>query len=80
MIKANVGSVDKYIRVIGGIVLFILALVMQKSLISSILLVVGAVLVLTATINFCPLYAALGLKTNAVSEGQSTNSESSKSE
>ncbi len=66
----NVGSTDKTIRIIAGIALIALAFTMLGGFASIggiVAAVVGAVLILTAIINFCPLYRILGMRTNKMS-------------
>jgi hypothetical protein len=59
--KANIGSLDKVIRIILAIVFAMLYITkMVEGTLGIILLVVGGVLLLTSIINFCPLYAILG--------------------
>jgi hypothetical protein len=59
--KANTGSLDKVIRIILAIAFAMLYITkMEEGTLGIILLVVGAVLLLTSIINFCPLYAILG--------------------
>jgi hypothetical protein len=59
--KANIGSLDKVIRIILAIAFAMLYITkMAEGTLGIILLVVGAVLLLTSIINFCPLYAILG--------------------
>lgn len=59
----NVGSIDKTIRLIAGVVLIALAIFMLgiNTTPGIIAAVVGAVLLLTGTINFCPLFRILGI-------------------
>lgn len=63
--SVNVGSTDRVIRLIVGLVL--LALPFTGLFTSPVLfwggLVVGAVLVVTAAFRFCPLYRLFGLST-----------------
>ena len=64
--KANVGTVDRSIRALAGIVLLAcwpLGLLAGNSAI--IAAVVGAVLLVTAAIRWCPPYALLGINTCA---------------
>ena len=69
MIKtANVGSVDRVIRLIAGILLIIAPFVSGVALFSGPVLqwlapLVGLVLVLTAYFRFCPLYKLIGAST-----------------
>jgi hypothetical protein len=63
--KANIGSLDKVIRIFLAIVFAILYITkMVEGTVSIILLVVGGILLLTSIINFCPLYAIMGLNSN----------------
>ncbi len=64
----NVGSFDRVLRFALGIVLIALPFVapvamLNGTLATVILVVVGAVMVLTAAIRFCPLYTILGIRT-----------------
>ncbi len=60
---ANVGSLDKILRIVAGVVLVGIALLKLDGTATLIALVVGIVLIVTAVINFCPLYRILGLRT-----------------
>jgi uncharacterized membrane protein len=55
----NVGNADRNIRVVLGIVIIITGVAMQ-----SWWGLVGLLPLLTAGLNFCPLYAILGISTN----------------
>jgi hypothetical protein len=59
MFKANVGTVDRVVRIVFGLVLLSLAFVGPKTPWGWI----GIVPVLTGLISFCPLYGLLGLST-----------------
>ncbi len=64
----NVGTADRIVRLILGALLVIAPFVSGWALFSNPLVlwgsvVVGAVLVATAVFSFCPIYAALGLRT-----------------
>ncbi|MFK7837427.1 MAG: DUF2892 domain-containing protein [Sulfitobacter sp.] len=66
--SANLGSVDRLLRAILGIVLLIAPLLNMPAIWSNAALsygsmAVGLVLVLTAVFRFCPLYRILGLST-----------------
>lgn len=66
--SANVGSVDRIIRLIAGAVLIILPMISSSPLWSGPLMtwllpVVGVILIATALLRFCPLYKILGVKT-----------------
>jgi hypothetical protein len=56
--KCNVGKTDKVIRIILGIAIGALGLYYD-----SWWGLVGIIPILTAAISWCPLYAALGMKT-----------------
>jgi hypothetical protein len=56
--KANVGSVDKIVRIILGLVGILLGLVLH-----SWWGLVGVALILTAVFSFCPLYTLLKVNT-----------------
>lgn len=57
--QANVGGIDKVVRVIGGVILIALAATGTVGLWGWI----GVVPLLTGLFNFCPLYSLLGIKT-----------------
>lgn len=62
--KANMGSLDKAIRII--IAIAFAALYITKTVegtLGMILLVLGGIFLLTSVISFCPLYTILGLNT-----------------
>jgi hypothetical protein len=63
--KANVGNTDRVIRVILAVLLIVLGL---AGVLSGTLAIVGyilsVVLLVTAAIGFCPLYALLKLNTS----------------
>lgn len=64
----NIGSADRVVRIIVGLVLIVLALVPGLPLAGSPALqwlagIVGAVLVVTALVRICPIYRLLGLST-----------------
>lgn len=67
--SANVGTIDRIVRLLAGLVLIALpfaapALPAWNSEIALYgLPAVGAVLVLTALVRFCPLYRLFGLRT-----------------
>ena len=57
--QANVGGIDKVLRIIGGVVLIALAATGTVGGWGWI----GVVPLLTGLFNFCPLYSLLGIKT-----------------
>lgn len=63
---ANVGSADRIIRILFGIILLAFVAVSGVGFSSSIGIggaIVAAILIGTSFISFCPLYAIIGLKT-----------------
>ncbi len=62
--KANVGGMDRVIRVVGGLALLAAgAMDMIAAPWGLIAIGAGAIFVLTAVISFCPLYALIGIRT-----------------
>jgi hypothetical protein len=60
--KKNVGSIDRIIRILFAVVVAVLFFTdVVTGTLGIVLLVVGAVLLATSFINFCPLYAILGI-------------------
>ena len=57
--KANVGGIDKVLRIIGGVILIALT---ATNIIGP-WGWIGVVPLLTGLFNFCPLYSVLGIKT-----------------
>lgn len=69
MFNANVGGLDKKLRMVVGVVLLVwpfvtggLAAAGTAGVVS---LIVGAIALLTGLINFCPLWAVIGFNTRA---------------
>ena len=62
----NVGSADKIIRIVLGVVLLALSFAKMggfSSAMGILAVIVGVVLIATAVINFCPLYRVLNMRT-----------------
>lgn len=59
--KRNVGTVDKWIRIVGGIIILSLVVFIPNGF--RWLGLLGLIPLITGIINFCPLYALLGLST-----------------
>ncbi len=64
--KANVGGIDKALRIIGGIVLLALFFVLEGN--ARWLGLIGLVPLLTGLIGWCPAYALIGVKTCSVQQ------------
>ena len=65
--KNNMGSLDKAVRIILAIVFAILYITkMVEGTFAIVLLVAGAIFLLTSIISFCPLYTLIGINTCGV--------------
>jgi hypothetical protein len=71
MVK-NVGTVDKVIRIVLGIVLIGLIFVLQVPIKwgGLIMAVVGVVLIITALMNFCPIFRIFGMSSRKGTSSQ----------
>lgn len=66
--KHNVGSLDRMIRAIVGVVLlaapFVSAMALFESIAATVIsVVIGLVLLATAAMSSCPLYSIFGIRT-----------------
>lgn len=62
--KKNLGSADRAIRAVSGIVLFVLILAnVITGTLAVILGIIGALLLLTSAVSFCPAYVMLKVST-----------------
>ncbi|MFY8021087.1 MAG: YgaP family membrane protein [Bacteroidia bacterium] len=62
--KKNMGNLDKGIRIVVAIILAGLYFGgIVSGTLGMVLLVIGAVFVLTSLVSFCPLYTLVGLNT-----------------
>lgn len=66
----NVGTFDRVIRFILGVVLILAPFVggmavFESTVATVIAVIVGLVLLATSVMNFCPLYQVLGLRTRS---------------
>ena len=62
--KKNVGKIDKSVRILVAIVIMALYYFGYISgTIAMVLLVVGAIFLLTSLLNICPLYSIFGINT-----------------
>ena len=62
--KANMGSMDKTVRIVIAVIIAALYFTGTISgTLGIVLLVLAAVLLLTSFISFCPLYAPFGITT-----------------
>lgn len=60
--NSNVGSIDRAVRVVLGLVLLSAFFLLEGSL--RWVGLAGVVLLLTAAVSFCPLYRILGINTS----------------
>jgi len=63
MLKKNVGTVDRVIRAIIGIVLVAAYFMYPDMAYKLVALIVGLILLATAVLSSCPLYSIIGIKT-----------------
>lgn len=62
--KANVGSVDKTLRIVIGVVLLIIGFSVPMSAgLKTVVFVISGIALVTAFVSFCPLWAILGINT-----------------
>lgn len=62
----NVGSTDKKIRIVGGLILAAISFLTFGGVSTSIgiaIIAISAVLIITGLVNFCPAYKILGIGT-----------------
>ena len=71
VMKKNMGSVDRIVRVVLAAVLAILFFTkVVTGTIGIVLLALAAIFLLTSVVSFCPLYAPFGISTCPVKEEQ----------
>src|SRR3989338_472483 len=64
MMKHNIGTVDRVVRFLGGILLLLAGLfVLRNSIAQGILLVLGIIAILESFIGYCYLYQLFGINT-----------------
>ena len=63
----NVGGLDRALRILGGIVLVVLALVHAVTgALAIAAYIVGAIALVSGLVRFCPAWALFGVNTGAV--------------
>jgi uncharacterized membrane protein HdeD (DUF308 family) len=63
--KTNESNMDRYIRVILGVVLVVLGLLgVVSGTLAIVFYVIGAIALITGVVGFCPLYALFKFSTN----------------
>ena len=65
----NVGTWDRFVRLIVGIALIVAPLINfmgmgSSSTLAYVMMAVGAILIVTAAVGFCPLYRIFGMSTS----------------
>ena len=64
MMKKNMGTIDKVIRILVAVVVVVLYFThIISGVLAIILLALSAIFVVTSLLSFCPLYLPLGLST-----------------
>ncbi len=61
--KANVGGMDRIVRAILGIVLLALGIWALQNVLQWVAIIVGAILLITALVSFCPIWSLLKINT-----------------
>ena len=61
--KQNMGSTDRIIRALVGIVALLIALFVTSGVVDIILYVIAAIMIITSLIGICPLYIPFGIST-----------------
>lgn len=67
MMKKNIGTVDKWVRIVLGLALLSMFLWVPGGL--QWLGLIGLIPLVTALVGFCPLYALFGINTNKHAKG-----------
>lgn len=62
--KKNIGRVDRVIRIIFGLALLSLTFIGPKTMWG----LIGFIPLITAVVNFCPVYALFGMNTCSLEE------------
>ena len=64
MMKKNMGTIDKSIRILVAVLVVVLYFThVISGVLAIVLLALSAIFVVTSLISFCPLYLPLGLST-----------------
>ncbi|HSH52525.1 MAG TPA: DUF2892 domain-containing protein [Bacteroidales bacterium] len=68
--KKNIGVADRVIRIIIALTIGVLYFTnVITGTLGTVLLIIGAVLLITAIVNFCGLYALFGISTCPMKKG-----------
>ncbi len=66
MFTANVGGIDRALRLVGGLILLVLGLwtrMASGAFQGTLIAIVGGLLLLSGTVRFCILYVPFGIST-----------------
>lgn len=63
MMQSNLGSTDRIIRVVIGIILAAAGFMLAGALLKTLLFVAAAIALATSAASFCPLYKLFGINT-----------------
>ena len=69
--KLNESNTDRIIRVVLAVVFFLLAFTVTSGLWTFVAAALGVVMLGTAAVGFCPLYALFGINTCPVAQRKS---------
>jgi len=63
-LKMNLSTVDRFVRiVVGGVLLLLATYIPMSSLLGWVLIIAGLILMLTGLAGWCPIYSALKIST-----------------
>ncbi len=65
MMNVNIGTLDRILRLVAGLLLAGIGAAMASGGWAIAALAVGAVMILTAVVGFCPAYTLLGIDTRS---------------
>ncbi len=69
--ERNMGSLDKIMRLIAAVVVIVLYFLnVISGTVAITLLVVSGIFIITAFLNFCPLYLPFGINTHKTEKGK----------
>jgi hypothetical protein len=63
MLKQNESTLDRVVRVVIGVVAFLVGMYVLKGVAQTIALVISAIALVTGAVGFCGLYAIFGIST-----------------
>jgi hypothetical protein len=67
--KANMGTVDRGLRVVVALVVgYLFYSGLLSGILGTVLMVFAVIFLLTSLVSFCPLYTFMGIKTNKEDE------------